>query len=185
MRKIVAALAAAGVLVAGAFTATVVVGGTATAQDATDEPPGLEAPERPKRGAILEGVLEGLVADGVITNDQAEQIVAALQEKAAELREEFGDRPLRRGRGFHPGPGRGFGPGSALLEDGVIDADELAGLPDDHPFNDPDGPAAAYLDDGELTSDELRQLHRELREQRREAREQRRAANGAEAVLTA
>ncbi len=175
MRKIVAALAAAAVLVAGAFTATVVVGGAASAQDEPDESASLEAPERPHRGAVLGVVLDDLVGEGVITSDQAAQITAAVEERAAELREEFGDRPLRRG----PGVRRGFGPGMAgMLEDGVIDAGELAELPEDHPFNDPDGPAAAYLDDGELTVDELRKLHAELCEQRG-------AARGAEAALTA
>ncbi len=167
MRRIVAALAAAAVIVAGAFTATLVGGGAASAQDAPDDAASLEAPERPQRGAVLDAVLDDLVGDGVITSDQAAQITAAVEERVAELREEFGDRPFRRGPGFR----RGFGPGIAgMLEDGVIDAGELAELPEDHPLNDPDGPAAAYLEDGELTVEELRQLHGELCERRGPAR---------------
>lgn len=45
-----------------------------------------------------------------------------------------------------------------MLEDGVIDAGELAELPDDHPLKDPNGPAAGFLEDGELSVDELREL---------------------------
>ncbi|MFB3099394.1 MAG: hypothetical protein ACE1ZX_05090, partial [Acidimicrobiia bacterium] len=46
--------------------------------------------------------------------------------------------------------------------DGVIDAAEIAALPDDHPLKDPNGPAAEYLDDGQLTADEMSQLREEL-----------------------
>ena len=53
-----------------------------------------------------------------------------------------------------------------MLEDGVIDAAELAELPEGHPLADPEGPAAEYLDDGQLTEDELA----ELRAQRRATR---------------
>jgi hypothetical protein len=57
-----------------------------------------------------------------------------------------------------------------LLEDGVIDATELAELPDDHPLKDPDGPAADFLADGELTEDELKQLGEQRRERRADDR---------------
>ncbi len=67
------------------------------------------------------------------------------------------ENPGRFERGFR----RGFRLGG-LLEDGVIDAAEIAALPDDHPLKDPNGPAAEYLDDGQLTADELSQLREEL-----------------------
>lgn len=41
----------------------------------------------------------------------------------------------------------------------MITADELSQLPDDHPFNDPDGPFADALADGQLTRDELAEVH--------------------------
>ncbi len=174
MRKIITALAAAAVLVVGAFTAATLSNpGTATAQDATDEAPSVDGPERHKRGDLMAEVLDTLVADGVISSDQADAIATAFQEKAAELREERGDRAHRGRRDFR----RGFRL-RGLLEDGVIDADELAELGEDHPLNDPDGPAAGYLEDGQITIDELRELHGQLREQRR-------ADNGAEVGLTA
>jgi hypothetical protein len=50
-----------------------------------------------------------------------------------------------------------------MLEDGVIDAAELAELPEGHPLADPDGPAADYLDDGELTADELAEIRAKFR----------------------
>ena len=164
MRKIFVALAASGVLVVGAFTAAAITdNGVALAQDTTADSASMEAPARPERGAHMDEVLNGLVAEDVITQGQADQIKAAFEEKAAELREQFGDRE-RRGPGFRDGFRRGFGIGE-LLEDGVIDADELAELGPDHPLNDPDGPAADYLDGG-LTQEELREMHEQQRERR-------------------
>jgi polyhydroxyalkanoate synthesis regulator phasin len=114
-----------------------------------------------------------LVGDGVINQSQADAVAEALQAKAEELREErrqwFEDHPDQRRRHF----GGAFRLG-ALLEDGVIDAEELAELGPDHPFNDPDGPAADYLDDGQLTAEEVREIIKELREQHRAGRD----ANG-------
>lgn len=159
MKKVLAALAASGVLVAGGFaTAAISTPATAIAQEQTDEAPldfTSDERVRPERGAILEEVLGTLVADGVITSDQADQIAAALQAKHDELRAEFGDR--RGPRGF-----RGDGGLRALLEDGVIDAAELAELPEDHPVLDPDGPFADYLDDGQLTAEELDEIRGEM-----------------------
>lgn len=164
MKKVLAALAASGVLVAGGFaTAAVSTPATAQAQETTDEAPATtDDVVRPERGAILEEVLDELVADGVIDADQATQIAEALEAKHDELREEFGDR--RGGRGFR-GHGDRFGLMEAL-EDGVIDAAELAELPEGHPLTDPDGPAAQYLDDGQLTLEELEEMRAEFGSQR-------------------
>ncbi len=156
MKKVLAALAASGVLIAGGFvTSAVSAPNTAVAQEA---PETTDDTIRPEKGAILDEVLDGLVTDGVIDSDQATKIKEALEAKHEELREQFGDRGPRH-HGFRDGNRlnvRGF------LEDGVIDADELAQLPDGHPLTDPDGPAADYLDDGQLTAEELEELHAEF-----------------------
>ena len=161
MRKTLTAAIAAGVLVAGAFVATAITGNQVSAQEAPSDDSAVERPDHPGRGEILDEVLSGLVADGVIDQGQADAVAAALQAKADELREQREqwreENPGRFERGFR----RGFRLGG-LLEDGVIDADEIAALPDGHPLKDPNGPAAEYLDDGQLTADELSQLREEL-----------------------
>ena len=159
MKKVLAALAASGVLVAGGFaTAAISTPSAAVAQEQTDEAPldtTDETTVKPDRGAVLDEVFDALVADGVITADQAEQVIAALEAKHEEMRAEFGDRHRQRGP-------RGDSGLRGLLEDGVIDADELAELPEDHPVFDPDGPFADYLDDGQLTLEELEEIRGEL-----------------------
>ena len=156
MKKVLAALAASGVLIAGGFvTSAVSSPTTAVAQEAPDTN---EDVMRPERGAILDEVLAELVADGVIDTDQATKIKDALEAKHEELREQFGDRGPRA-HGFRGGNHLEM---RSFLEDGVIDADELAQLPDGHPLTDPDGPAADYLDDDQLTAEELEELHAEF-----------------------
>ncbi len=161
MRKALTAVIAAGVLVAGAFVATAIAGNQVSAQEAPSEDSAVERPDHPGRGEVLDEVLSGLVADGVIDQGQADAVAAALRAKGEELREQREqwreENPGRFERGFR----RGFRLG-ALLEDGVIDAAEIAALPDDHPLKDPNGPAAEYLDDGQLTADELSQLREDL-----------------------
>jgi len=156
MKKVLAALAASGVLIAGGFvTSAVSAPTTAVAQEAPDA---TDDAVRPERGAILDEVLADLVTDGVIDTDQATKIKDALEAKHEELRGQFGDR----GHGFrgHGGFRDGVRPDmGGFLEDGVIDADELAQLPEGHPLTDPEGPAAEYLDDGRLTAEELEELH--------------------------
>ena len=156
MKRIVTAALAAGILVAGVFVATVVSGDAATAQEA--EPQITET--RPSRGEVLDEVLGGLVDDGVIDDSQAEAVKAALLERADEVREQQGDRLERRHRRLHI---------RDLLDDGVIDAEELASLPDGHPLRNPDGPAGPYLDDGQLTLDELQQIREQHRAERQAA----------------
>ncbi len=171
MRKALTAVIAAGVLVAGAFVATAIAGNQVSAQEAPSEDSAVERPDHPGRGEVLDEVLSGLVADGVIDQGQADAVAAALEAKVEELREQREqwreDNPGRFDRGFR----RGFRLGG-LLEDGVIDAAEIAALPDDHPLKDTNGPAAKYLDDGQLTADELHQLHDELRQQRQADKDQ-------------
>jgi hypothetical protein len=154
MRTFVAAVAAAGLLVGAAFLANVASSGEAAAQESTPDET-LQSPS-----GFLQEVLDDLVAEGVLTESQKEAVVEAVRERA----EEFdGKRPFRRG--FHHGFRGGFQLRD-LLDDGVVDAEELAELPEGHPLTDPEGPAAEYLDDGQITRDELN----ELREARRAER---------------
>jgi hypothetical protein len=168
MKKIFVSIAAAGVLVAGAFAASTIVNGPALAQTTeapTAEVPADERPDFPKPGEILDEVLGDLVADGTLDQGDADAVKAALGARHEEVRAEMeawrADNPGRFERGFK----RGFAMGG-LLEDGAIDAAELAELPNGHPLNDPDGPAAEYLTDGQLTEDELKQLGEQLHERR-------------------
>lgn len=161
MKKIFVSMAAAGVLVAGAFVASTIVDGQAIAQ--TIDEPAVERPDIPNPGDILDEVLSDLVTDGTLDQGEADAVKDALETKHEEVRARIDewreDNPGRFERGFK----RGFAMGG-VLEDGVIDASELAELPDDHPFRGPDGPAAKFLDDGELSEDELRQLGQQFRE---------------------
>jgi len=161
MKKIFVSIAAIGVLAMGAFAASTIVDGQALAQTADD--PAIERPDIPKPGDILDDVLSDLVAGDTLDQGQADAVKAALQARHEEVRAEADewrqDHPGRFERGF----ARGFAMGD-LLDDGVIDADELSELPDDHPLKDPDSPAAEFLDDGELSEDELRQLGEQRRE---------------------
>lgn len=176
MKKTLTALLAALVLVAGAFAATAIAGGEATAQTFVPETD-QEAPDFQKPGEILDDVLSDLVTDKVINQSQADQIAAALTARAAEVRAERQqwreEHPGRFERGFK----RGFHLGG-LLEDGVIDSDEIAELPDDHPLKDPNGPAAKYLGDDQLTKEELQQLRQELHAQRQAERQGRAEGTG-------
>lgn len=166
MNKIFVSIAAAGILVAGAFVSSTIVGDQAVAQttglqvvEGADD----ERPDVPRPGDILDDVLADLVADGTLDQGDADAVKAAVEAKHEEVRAAVDawreEHPGRFERGFK----RGFALGG-LLEDGVIDAAELAELPDDHPFNDPDGPAAEFLADGQLTEDELHQIGEQLRE---------------------
>ncbi|MDJ0923699.1 MAG: hypothetical protein QNJ77_03975 [Acidimicrobiia bacterium] len=108
-----------------------------------------EAEEEERRAAVTEAVtaaLQTLVDDGTLDSDQLDAVLTAL-ETARDQRA----HPVRRGM-------RAGWQIAEMLEDGVIDAAELAELPDGHPLADPDGPAAEYLDDGQLTRDELEEL---------------------------
>jgi hypothetical protein len=160
MRTKLASVATAAALAVTGVTYIVTSPDSALAQETTTDT-AVAAPEGrmkpPGRGQLMQSVLGDLVDDGTITQTQADAITAAMQAKAEEIREKFPEgRPGRRGPGDR-------GVIKAMLEDGVIDADELASLGDDHPFNDPDGPAAQYLDDGQLTIDELQALREQFR----------------------
>jgi hypothetical protein len=112
---------------------------------------------RAERSAAIEEALQSLVDDGTLTADQVDAILEAIETARAER-----PHPIRRGM-------RAGWQIAELLEDGVIDAAELAELPEGHPLTDPEGPAAEYLDDGQLTEDELSELRSQLRQRRANA----------------
>ncbi len=165
MRTTLTALLAAVVLAAGAFAATAIASGGAIAQTTDDQSTSQERPDFPKGGDLVDEVLASFVADGDISQSLADDIAEALQARASEVREQrkqwLEDHPDHRKRDFK----RGFRLGG-FLEDGVIDADELAELPEDHPLKDPDGPAGPYLGDGQLTQEELQQIREEMHAQK-------------------
>ena len=144
-QKVMAATVAGGLIVgAGFLTAAISSPGVASAQEGqpTDvsEDKHVGFHRHGRHGAILEDVLADLVEDGTISESQADAIVEALTEKAEELAAEAEE--LREMI-------------ESFLEDDVITSDELAQLPEQHPFNNPEGPFADELEDGELTRDEL------------------------------
>ena len=159
MKKLLVSLLAAGVLVAGAFVASSVTSSAADAQ--TTDTEATEQDQRPERGAILDEILGGLVTDGTINQSQADAVKEAIVEKRAELKEKCGDRGPRA-RAQRRGVLRG------LLADGVISADEIAELPEDHPLRTGDSPLSELLeDDGQITREELqafRETHRAERQ---------------------
>ena len=145
MKRLIASLAATGMLVAGAFVAVTITGAPADAQEAV----GAADAEAWRGEAVLDEVLEGLVADGVITQPQSDEVREAFIDKREEI---AADREARREeREELRDLIQGF------LDDDVIDSDDLAQLPDDLPWFDDDSALAEALEDGELTKEELRE----------------------------
>lgn len=152
MKRILASIAAAGILAVGAFAAVSISASGAEAQ--VDDRPAettvtdSAAEDRP---TPFVDILDELVADGTLTQDQADAVLerfrAAWEEGADEREERRERRQAHRRWHFKAQVER-------LLEDGVITADEIAELPDGHPFNDPDGPFAELLEDGQITQAE-------------------------------
>lgn len=140
--KIWAAIIAGGLLVGAGFIASAVSSpGTAVAQEETDGTP--EDGPFPRILGFLGDVLDDLVGDDVITQDQADAVAQAAEERATEIREErHAEREQLR----------------ELLEDDVITQNEASQLPDDH-FLFSDRYDDAW-EDGELTRDELRPFSR-------------------------
>ncbi|MCL1600182.1 MAG: hypothetical protein M3112_01440 [Actinomycetia bacterium] len=162
MKKIIASVAAAGVLVVGAFAASTITTSEASAQ--TEETPAVtDEIRRPRTGAILDEVLADLVADGTLEQDEADAVTSAMADKWDELKEKFSDRKERRAHltELHDNI-------QSWLEDGVITADELAELDVDLPRFE-DGPLAEALEDGQITQAEW-DAFMEEREARHETR---------------
>jgi hypothetical protein len=138
--KILSALVAGGLLVgAGILTTAISSPGTAQAQEESDDVE--ERGPIPRILGFLGDVLDDLVGEGTITQDQADAIVDAAEEKATELKEER--------MALHEQL-------AGMLEDGVLSEDEAAELPDDHWLL---GNALEEAwKDGQLTAEEIREV---------------------------
>lgn len=136
-KKVWAAFVAGGILVAAGLIAAMISSPeVASAQEGADDarPTG----PRSRIVGLLDDILGDLVDDGTLSQDQADAIVDAAEQRAAELRAEHGaDFDLLR----------------SLWDDGVITEEEASQLPEDHfLFRDRFDDA---WEDGELTIDEL------------------------------
>ncbi len=151
--KVITALIAGGLLVGAGFATSVISApGTASAQeDSTDTDQERKGPFH--RGfEFLSGVLEGLVEENTISQDDADAVLNAVEEKAEELRtERQATRELIK----------------SFLEDDVITQDEASQLPDDHPIFSERFDEA--WEDGELTLEEVRQARHGHRGHRADA----------------
>jgi Spy/CpxP family protein refolding chaperone len=147
MKKVIASIAAAGVLVVGAFAASTITTSEVSAQ--TDDTAAVtDEVRRPHPGVILDQVLGDLVEDGTLNQDQADAVKDGLEAKRDDMKEKYGDREDRRER-----RGEMREQIQSWLEDGVITAEELAELPFDLPRSE-DGPLAEALEDGQITQAE-------------------------------
>lgn len=140
-KKILAAVVAGGIVVGAAFVGSAVwTPDAAAAQEgAGDERSGRPFP---RVMGFLEEVLNDLVGDDTINQDQADAILEAAEQKAADVREELWENhELLQG----------------FLDDGVITEEEASELPDDHFLFDERFDEA--WEDGELSAEDLRGLH--------------------------
>lgn len=174
--KIIASLATAGLVAGGGVAAAVVATpGLAVAQEDSVEAPAVPGPHMHRYDPF-----DTLIDDGVLDDTEVAAVQEVLEELRATLAEETGvdgserrvRRPMRAGYHLHE-----------LLEDGIIDAEEIAGLPEDSPILDPDGVFAPYLDDGELSAEELDEL-KAIRDAAKEERQAERSAAVAAALQT-
>jgi hypothetical protein len=167
MRKIAtAAVAGAILVVSGVVYATVSLPAGASAQEeGGTTSTTIQNEEGVRRGhhGLLSQALGELVDEGTLSQEQADAVLAKVEELKQEHREDF---EARFGGAPLPRLERRFGFVGGLLEDGVITEEELSRFP--RIFADPEGPFGQYLEDGQLTLDELRQAAEDLWEQRSE-----------------
>lgn len=122
--------------------AAVLVLGVATAVMARGTHRGSPGVARTEGTSLLEGVLADLVAEGTITEVQADAITTALAEKRSQALEEA-KAALDQLKAF--------------WEDDVLTSDEISQLPFADRITDENGPLADALEDGEITREEFRE----------------------------
>ena len=91
----------------------------------------------------LGGVLDELVEDGTITRQQADAILAAVEEKRSAARATRQEMKALL---------------DSFWDDGVLTADEVAQLPNADRITDAGGPLADALADGQITKEEMEEL---------------------------
>ena len=136
MRKTVAALTAGALIAGGAMVAT------AQTDDADTQPSIVQM----ERGDRISSFFDDMVAEGVISQDQADTMLAELEDRH-EAR--VAERQERRDA-FE-----------SAWEDDVLTVAELEELGADR-ILDEDGPFAEALDDGEITRDEFDAIRAEF-----------------------
>jgi hypothetical protein len=151
--KIMAAVAAGAILVVAGFVFSAVsLPGTAGAQDESSS----EESVAPRALGFLERVLDELVAEGTIDQEDADAVLAAVEEEIQAFQEEHPHWAHPRRHLF--GKGARIG---ALLDDGGITQEEYDSIPENSPFRDID--IGEALEDGLITPGELRDILREHR----------------------
>lgn len=139
MRKTVAALAVGALIAGGAMVAT--------AQTDDTESPDPDAPVvEMKQGERISSFFDDMVAEGVISQDQADTMLAELESRHEER---VAGREAQRAA-FE-----------AAWEDDVLTVAELEELGADRILAE-DGPFAEALADGEITRDEFEAVHAEF-----------------------
>lgn len=137
MRKTIAALTVGALIAGGAMVAT--------AQ--TDDAPDTDAPiVEMKRGERIGSFFDDMVAEGVISQEQADTMLAELESRHEER---VAERQERR-EAFE-----------SAFEDDVLTVAELEELGADRILAE-DGPFAEALEDGEITRDEFDAVRAEL-----------------------
>lgn len=144
MRNKIAAVVVGGMLIGGAAVAS--------AQEEATTSTTATVGWGHHRGDVAETVLAELVADGTITQDQADAIVAAFEAKRSDMQE---NRTLLEG----------------FWEDDVLSSEEIAQLNEPNRFTAIDSPFAEALTDGELTRDEADAIRDERRANFEEVRD--------------
>ena len=145
MRKtLMAMIAAAAVLVIGGSLGAIAQTGEATMEDDSTQKVEMF---RPLRGHLLDGVLDEMVADGVIDSAQATAITEWLEERRSQLMEQRAEW-----RAAH----------EAAWADDVLTREEAADLPSADRLLAEDGPFSEAWEDGQLTRDEVAAVRSEL-----------------------
>lgn len=102
-------------------------------------------------GVGLGSVLAELVEDGTITQEQADAIIAAVEEKRSAARAAFQEMK---------------GLLDSFWDDGMLTAEEIAQLPNAHQITGADGPLADALTDGQITKEEMKEIRGRIPERR-------------------